>query len=322
MQQTVMPSFCRFPEALASLLRDNVHSLTALLLTNPGPVAPSDSYRQGGHGYNTNKIGQESRPENPERNSMFSKAIVRTPGRSLIAGLTAAKLGTPDYRTALEQHRHYIAALEHCGLDVLVLESDEAYPDSTFVEDVAILTPHCAIITRPAAASRRGETESILPVLEEFYASIEKIKPPGTLDGGDVMQIEQHFYIGLSERTNRSGADQLIDILKAYGLTGSVVPVREFLHLKTGVTLVAEKTLLAAGEFIAQPEFSGFRILPVAEADKGGANCIRINDKLLVAAGFPEIRKQLGDQGDEIIDVDISEFAKLDGGLTCLSLRF
>lgn len=253
---------------------------------------------------------------------MFTKAIVRTPGRSLVSGLSAAKLGTPDYQKALEQHRQYIATLEHCGLDVLVLESDEAYPDSTFVEDVAILTPHCAIITRPAAASRRGETASMLSILEGFYSFIEKIRPPGTLDGGDVMQIEQHFYIGLSERTNRSGADQLIDILKRYGLTGSVVPVTEFLHLKTGITQVAEKTLLAAGEFIAQPEFSDFRILPVTAAENGGANCIRINDKLLIAAGFPETRQQLCDQGVEIIEVDISEFAKLDGGLTCLSLRF
>jgi dimethylargininase len=253
---------------------------------------------------------------------MFTKAIVRTPGRSLTSGLTAANLGTPDYQKALTQHRQYIEALERCGLDVLILEADEAFSDSTFVEDVAIVTPKCAIIARPAAASRRGETVSILPILEDFYSYIEKIQPPGTLDGGDVMQVDQHFYVGLSERTNRAGADQLIEILQRYGMTGSVVPVTEFLHLKTGVTQVAENTLLAAGEFIANPVFSDFRILPVPESENDGANCIRVNDKLLLSAGFPEVRRQLIDQGAELIEVDISEYGKLDGGLTCLSLRF
>ena len=253
---------------------------------------------------------------------MFTKAIVRTPGCSLTSGLTASKLGTPVYQKALEQHRQYIAALERCGLDVLILEADEAFPDSTFVEDVAIVTPKCAIITRPAAASRRGETAAMLPVLEDFYSYIEKIQPPGTLDGGDVMQVDQHFYIGLSTRTNRAGADQLIEILQRYGMTASTVPVTEVLHLKTGVTQVAENTLLAAGEFIASPTFSDFRILLVPEEASRGANCIRINGKLLLSAGFPAVSKQLVDQGAELIEVDISEYAKLDGGLTCLSLRF
>ena len=253
---------------------------------------------------------------------MFTTAIVRTPGRSLTSGLTAANLGPPDYQKALAQHRQYIEALELCGLDVLILEADEAFPDSTFVEDVAIVTPKCAIITRPAAASRRGETASILPILEDFYSYIEKIQPPGTLDGGDVMQVDQHFYIGLSSRTNRAGTDQMIEIMHRYGMTGSVVPVTEFLHLKTGVTQVAENTLLAAGEFIANPVFSDFRILPVPETEIDGANCIRINDKLLLSAGFPEVRRQLIDQGAELVEVDIYEYGKLDGGLTCLSLRF
>jgi dimethylargininase len=222
----------------------------------------------------------------------------------------------------MEQHRQYIAALERCGLDVLILEADEAFPDSTFVEDVAIVTARCAILTRPAAASRRGETAAILPVLEDFYSYIEKIQPPGTLDGGDVLQVEQHFYIGLSSRTNRAGADQLIEILQRYGMTGSTVPVTEFLHLKTGVTQVAQKTLLAAGEFMAHPAFSDFRIIAVSEASKGGANCVHINGKLLLAAGFPELNKQVNDEVTEVIEVDLSEYAKLDGGLTCLSLRF
>lgn len=253
---------------------------------------------------------------------MLTKAIVRTPGRSMLSGLTQANLGLPDYATALEQHRQYIAALQRCGLEVLVLPADEDYPDSTFVEDAALLTPACAVLTRPAAPSRRGEVASIGPILKSFYARVEEIEAPGTLDGGDVMQVGEHFYIGLSARTNRSGAEQLIAILKRHGLSGSTVPVTSCLHLKTGVTAMNEQTLLACAEFAAYPGFSAFTIIPLTEGQSGAANSLRINDKLLMPAGFPLLCEQLARQGTEIIEVDISEFAKLDGGLTCLSLRF
>jgi len=125
--------------------------------------------------------------------TIFTKAIVRTPGRSMPSGLTNANLGAPVHQKALEQHQQYIAVLESCGLEVLVLSADELYPDSTFVEDVAVLTLHCALITRPAARARAVETESILPVLERFYSDIIQIEAPGTLDGGDVLQIKNHF---------------------------------------------------------------------------------------------------------------------------------
>lgn len=253
---------------------------------------------------------------------MFTKAIVRSPGCSMISGLTKAGLGTPDYTRALAQHRQYIAALESCGLEVLVLPADEDYPDSTFVEDVALLTAHCAIITRPAAPSRVGEISDMRRVLERYFTKIEEIAAPGTLDGGDVMQVGGHCYIGLSARTNSPGATQLIEILRRHGLSGSTVPVTQFLHLKTGVTCIADRTLLATGEFIARPEFSGFTILPVADQDAGGANCIRINDRILMPAGFPAVRRQLAESGARIVEIDISEYAKLDGGLTCMSLRF
>lgn len=240
----------------------------------------------------------------------------------MIEGLTAAKLGKPDYDKALAQHRNYVAALESCGLEVLVLEADEAFPDSTFIEDAAILTPHCAFVTRPAAPSRAGETVAIREVLPRYYRNIATINAPGTLDGGDVMQVGDHFFIGLSGRTNPEGARQLIALLEQHGITGSTVPVREFLHLKTGVTAINDTTLLAAGECIDRPELSGFNILSVARKDAGGVNCIRINDRILISAGFPAVRELLTARGEQVIEVDISEFAKLDGGLTCLSLRF
>lgn len=240
----------------------------------------------------------------------------------MISGLSEANLGAPDYDTALRQHQNYITALQACGLDVVVLDPDEAFPDSTFIEDVAVLTPHCAIVTRPAAPSRAGETRSISRILPDYFQQIEVIHEPGTLDGGDVMQIGDHFYIGLSGRTNSEGARQLIAILRKYGMTGSTVVVKEFLHLKTGVTALGDTTLIATGECIERPEFSGFAILPVAHKEAGAANCIRINNHILMPAGFPSVKALLKDLGAETIEVDISEFAKLDGGLTCLSLRF
>lgn len=252
----------------------------------------------------------------------FTEALVRTPGRSVISGLTNANQGQPDYSKALAQHAHYVTALKTCGLHVVTLEADETYPDSTFVEDVAVLTQQCAIVTRPAAPSRAGEITSIRQILPRFYQQIEEITAPATLDGGDVMQIGQHFYIGHSARTNREGAEQLITILKRYGMRGSIIPVREFLHLKTGVTCVAEKTLVATGEFVSRPEFSGFTIIEVPAHDAEAANCIRIDDRILMSAGFPAVRERLATLCEQVIEVDISEYAKIDGGLTCLSLRF
>ena len=140
---------------------------------------------------------------------MFSRAIVRTPGRSMIRGLTLSNLGFPDPDLAKKQHRAYIQALESCGLEVFVMEADEDHPDSTFVEDTAILTPECAIITNPGAPSRQGEVTTVRALVERFFNRIEEIQPPGTVEGGDIMMVGSHFYIGLSERTNEEGANQV-----------------------------------------------------------------------------------------------------------------
>lgn len=252
----------------------------------------------------------------------FRHAIVRRPGKSVISGITEANQGIPDYDIALKQHQSYISALLQCGLKVDILDAAEAFPDSVFIEDVAVMTPHCAVITRPKAPTRSGEIKGMRSILNSYCTQIEEIEAPGTLEGGDVMQINNHFYIGLSNRTNRAGAEQLIDILKRYGMSGSTVSLSEFLHLKTGVTSVEEHTLIAAGEFVAKSEFNDFTILKVDENEIAAANCIRINDYILMPAGNPLARNDLNLPGVHVIEIDISEFAKLDGGLTCLSLRF
>jgi dimethylargininase len=157
---------------------------------------------------------------------MFTKAIVRPPASNFAEGLTTADLGAPNYQLALKQHEAYCQALEQCGLTLIRLAADSRYPDSTFVEDIAVLTEKCAVLTRPGADSRTGEVASIRDVLADFYPARFSIQPPGTLDGGDVCEAGNHFFIGISERTNEAGAQQLAELLAPFGYTSSFVDIR------------------------------------------------------------------------------------------------
>lgn len=253
---------------------------------------------------------------------MFTKAIVRIPCRAMVNGLSSANLGVPDYQKALFQHADYIEALKECGLKVTVLPADENFPDSTFVEDVALMTPRCAILTNPGAPSRTLETRSILKSIREFYADIETIDAPGTVEAGDIMMVGDHYYIGLSERTNQAGAAQVISILERYGLSGAMVELNEVLHLKTGLGYLEGNNLLACGEFLNKPEFQQYKLLEVDPAEAYAANSVWINGTVLVPAGFPKTQALIAATGYKVRPVDVSEFQKIDGGLSCLSLRF
>lgn len=253
--------------------------------------------------------------------SVYTQAIVRKPGKNFSEGLTNAQLGVPDFKTALNQHAQYVDVLLQCGLKVTVLEADERYPDGCFVEDTAIVTKKVAIITNPGAASRKGEEEGIKEVLSA-YKSILAIRPPGTLDGGDVLQIDNHFYIGISQRTNLEGANQLSNILDLHGYSSSHIPVKSVLHLKSGITYLQNNTVVTIEEFKDHPAFAAFDKIVIADPASHVANCLPINDKLLISKGYPAFREQLSDWHLEIIEMDMSEFGKMDGGLTCLSLLF
>jgi len=254
--------------------------------------------------------------------NMFTKAIVRKPGRSIINGLSIANLGKPDYEKAIEQHAAYVNALKSCGLEVRELPADEIFPDSTFVEDVALLTPRCAVITNPGAPSRRGEIVSIKEIIREYYKEVEEIHSPGTIEAGDIMMVGSHFYIGLSNRTNSAGAEQMINILNKYGMSGSTVKLEKVLHLKTGLAYLENNNLVACGEFLSNPEFQKFNIIEIPEEESYAANCVWINNNVLVPKGYPAAKSKLKAVGYNVIEVDVSEFRKLDGGLSCLSLRF
>ena len=253
---------------------------------------------------------------------MFTKAIVRIPCEAMIDGLSSASLGKPDYHNALVQHADYVDALKECGLQVTVLPADESFPDSTFVEDVALMTPRCAILTRPGAPSRTLETESMLPTIRQFYTDVEVIEAPGNVEAGDIMMVGDHYYIGISERTNLAGARQLIGILEKHGMQGSIVELTEVLHLKTGLGYLEDNNLLACGEFLSKPEFQQYKLLAVDPEEAYAANSVWINNTVLTPEGFPKTRYLIESAGYRVRPVDVSEFQKLDGGLSCLSLRF
>lgn len=254
----------------------------------------------------------------------FSRAIVRTPCPTFADGLTTAGLGEPDVARALQQHGAYVDALRACGLRVTVLPPDPRHPDSTFVEDTAVLTAEGAILARPGAPSRTGEVESMREVLTPLFETLGAIVAPGTLDGGDICEVGPRFLIGLSHRTNEAGAAQLADWLSARGRPGTIVDIRGLpglLHLKSGIAAIDAQTLVATDALASHPALSEYGLIRVAPEEGYAANCVRLNDHVLIAAGYPILEAALRDAGFSPFAVEMSEFRKMDGGLSCLSLR-
>lgn len=255
----------------------------------------------------------------------FKNVIVRRPCKAVCDGITSApELGKPDYEKALKQHDAYIEALKKCGVEVTVLPALDEYPDSCFVEDTCVLTRECAIMDRPGAGTRAGESAEIEPTIRQFFPEdrIEHIEAPGTLEGGDVMMVGDHFYVGRSARTNEEGIRQFIAILEKYGLSGSEVPLEYVLHLKTGVNYIENNNMLVSGEFVDKPDFEKYNKIVIPEDEAYAANCIWMNGTVIVPEGYPTVLKAIQDAGYETLVVDTSEFRKIDGGLSCLSLRF
>ncbi len=260
--------------------------------------------------------------------SNFTHAIVRRPSHSVIDGIADfTDEGKPVYELALQQHDAYIAALEAAGVEVTVLPALEEFPDSVFVEDTAVVTPKGAVIDRPGADSRREEAMLMLPTLKKFFSDdqIKFISEPGTLEGGDVMMVDDHYYVGRSARTNDEGFRQFTEALAEWGFTTEQVPVEHILHLKTGGTYVEDGNLLVSGEFKQAAAYrrGQFNLFEVPDEEAYGADCVRINDHIIMAAGYPAVKAQLQAWGyKNIIEVEMSEFRKIDGSITCLSLRF
>lgn len=252
---------------------------------------------------------------------MFTKAIVRKPAETFANGITTATLGAPDYQLALKQHEAYCEALIKCGLELTVLDASPEFPDSCFVEDAAILTKEFGVIARPGDPRRLGEEKEIEEVLKPLL-KLHRIEEPGFLDGGDIMLADSTFYIGLSTRTNLSGSKQLHKIVEQYNCKAYSIPVCNLLHFKTGVNYLGENNLLVHKDFYSKDDFKSFNRIAIDPEEAYAANSLRINDYVLVPKGFPKTKASIEKLGFSVIELDLSEYQKMDGGLSCLSLRF
>jgi len=252
---------------------------------------------------------------------MFHYAITRKPGPNFAEGLTTASLGDPDYDLLLQQHQAYVTALKSLDLTVIELGVLRNFQDAYFVEDVAVITPEVAVISRPGATARRGEENFIAGSLRSHRA-LTRIENPGTLDGGDVMIVGKHVYIGISARTNALGANQLGRKLRDFGYSWTAVPVEGGLHLKSDVNYIGRGTVLISAALAQLKIFDNFEKIIVDDEEIYAANSLLVNGKLLHPAGFPRTKEKLLNAGFELMEMNTSEIQKMDGGLSCMSLRF
>ena len=256
---------------------------------------------------------------------MFSRAIVRAPGPNFAQGLSSSGLLAPEFPLALDQHRAYRAALAAAGVALIELAADPDHPDAPFVEDTALLTPRGAVITRPGAPSRQGEVAAVAAALARYYDALPRIEAPGTLDAGDVCQAEDRFLIGISYRTNHEGARQLAQHLAALGYRAENVDIRnqpELLHLKSGLSYLGDGVVVSTRALAGHAALASCRVIAADPDEAYAANCVRVNDVVLFPAGHPKLQRALEGERFHVVPLEMSEFRKMDGGLSCLSLRF
>ena len=247
-------------------------------------------------------------------------ALVRPPGPRLPEGLVTHLERVPiDVSLAARQWTAYCDALRATGWDLIEVPGVDDCPDAVFVEDTVVMYRNVAVISRPGAASRRPETAAVELVLEGLGCSINHIVAPGTLDGGDVLKVGEVVYVGRGGRTNAEGVRQLRAILSPLGATVVAIPIHRVLHLKSAVTALPDGSILGYPPAVDDPAFFP-RFVPVAE--ESGAHVVLLGgQRLLIAADCPKSAEQLQDRGYELSVVDISEFQKLEGCVTCLSVR-
>ncbi|MDP6735152.1 MAG: arginine deiminase family protein [Nitrospinaceae bacterium] len=244
-------------------------------------------------------------------------AIVRTPSASFIHALsTHPKKHLIDVKLARIQHARYVSALEAAGIRVIVLPPIEDCPDATFVEDTVVIFNDVAVVCPMKEKSRQGESASILEEIKK-YRGIEKLSAPVSLDGGDVLNTKEKLLVGISTRTNQEAADALSEIVEKPVIS---VSVPRGLHLKTRLTSLGSDLLVVDSSSIDVATLDGFRFIETGEADNYAANCLAIGETVLMPAGFPRVAKNIRKKGLQTMELEMSEFEKADGGLTCLSI--
>lgn len=252
----------------------------------------------------------------------FNSAIVRTPGRSVVDGLTSSPGRPPDYETLLAEHRTYVAALESAGVSVTTLDPLERFPDSMFVEDPALVFAEAAILLRPGAPTRREEAAELRPFLTARFSRVLTLEQ-GFADGGDILVTPDEILIGLSKRTDEAGAKHLGHLLASIGQRSRVVHVPAgTLHLKSDCSLLDENTMLATKSLAGTGLFRDFDVILVPDDERAAANALRINDTLFLRAGFPRTRELVNGVDAAVVSLPGDEIAKIDAGLSCMSLRW
>jgi dimethylargininase len=224
-----------------------------------------------------------------------------------------------DVAHAREQHASYEAALIDLGCEIRRIPADDRYPDAVFIEDTAIVLDEVAVITRPGAESRRGELDAVAAVIGE-YRTLVRIEAPATIDGGDVLQLDDVLYVGRTLRTTDEGIAQLRDLIAPYGYSVVSVAVDGCLHLKSAVTRVGSDTLLMNRRWVSPSIFEGWRIIDVDDDEPSAANALRIGSSVLCPQELTRTRRKLEAEGIEVIAAPASELAKAEGGVTCCSL--
>ena len=252
----------------------------------------------------------------------FREAIVRRPGRSIVAGLRAMDRGNPDFERFQAEHCEYVRVLEGAGVHVTVLNALEAFPDSVFIEDAALCLPEGIVMLRPGARSRTGEAMALAPELVALGHVVIEHESEGFVDGGDVLVTDSEILIGLSERTDRQGCAWLQTLLEGWGHRVRAVRTPQgVLHLKSDCCVLDSDTVLATQRLAAADCFSSLRVLTVPPGEEAAANCLRVNDRVLVPAGFPGTADRIAAAGYGVEVVPVSQANLLDGGLSCMSLR-
>ena len=253
----------------------------------------------------------------------FTEAVARQPGQSVVSGLRATDRGTPGIEQFQAEHKAYVRALERAGLNVTVLDALEEFPDSVFVEDAALCLPEGMVILRPGTPTRTGEAELISTDLASLGHKIHHNDSEGFIDGGDILVTDSAILVGLSQRTNQAGFDWLKSVLGAWGYTALAVHTPDnVLHFKSDCCVLDSNTILATSRLSGAECFANFRVLTVPAGEEAAANSIRVNDKVLVPAGFPATAALLTRENYTLETLRVGQAALLDGGLSCMSLRF
>lgn len=253
----------------------------------------------------------------------FSRAITRRPASSITEGLRAVDSGNPVLGTMLKAHEAYVAALKSTGAEVIELDPLDAFPDAQFVEDTALCLPQGAVLMRPGAPSRLGEVAEMAPAIRACYSDVREITGPGHIEGGDILVTGREILVGRSDRTDAEGVAELAEIAREWGHSLREVFTPEgVLHFKTDCSLMDAETILSTKRLDASGCFEGYRVLHVPDGEEAAANAIRFNSLVLMAAGFPRTAEMLDREGFQVVTIDNTDCAKLDGGMSCLSLRF